>query len=82
MRPFFLAYFGFQIAFYLKLLLFISPGTDPRFAQANIDVTRRAGELTDEEVKKITTVMQKPTQYTIPWFLNRQRDYKNRKTIQ
>jgi len=44
--------------------------------KANVDLTKRAGELTKEEVEKIVTVMQHPTQFKIPnWFLNRQKDY-------
>ena len=51
--------------------------------KADIDVTKRAGELSEEEIEKVTTVMQNPTQYKIPdWFLNRQRDYKDGKTSQ
>ena len=63
-------------------------GVGRRFAflccrKADVDVSRRAGELTEEEIEKITTVMQNPTQYKIPdYFLNRQRDYKDGKTIQ
>jgi hypothetical protein len=35
----------------------------------------RAGELTSEELERIVTIIQNPTQYKIPsWFLNRQRD--------
>jgi ribosomal protein S13 len=35
----------------------------------------RAGELTTEELERIVTIMQNPTQYKIPeWFLNRQKD--------
>lgn len=34
-----------------------------------------AGELTTEELERIVTIIQNPTQYKIPsWFLNRQRD--------
>lgn len=34
-----------------------------------------AGELTSEELERIVTIIQNPTQYKIPtWFLNRQRD--------
>jgi ribosomal protein S13 len=35
----------------------------------------RAGELTTEELERIVTIIQNPTQYKIPeWFLNRQKD--------
>lgn len=41
-------------------------------ASANIST---AGELTSEELERIVTIIQNPTQYKIPsWFLNRQRD--------
>jgi small subunit ribosomal protein S18e len=34
-----------------------------------------AGELSPEELERIVTIIQNPTQYKIPiWFLNRQRD--------
>ncbi|KAL8370901.1 hypothetical protein RB595_000980 [Gaeumannomyces hyphopodioides] len=34
-----------------------------------------AGELTSEELERVVTILQNPTQYKIPaWFLNRQRD--------
>jgi small subunit ribosomal protein S18e len=34
-----------------------------------------AGEITSEELERIVTIIQNPTQYKIPsWFLNRQRD--------
>ncbi|KAK7828612.1 hypothetical protein U0070_007136 [Myodes glareolus] len=46
----------------------------------DIDLTKRAGELTEDEV---ITIMQNPRQYKIPdWFLNRQKDVKNRKYSQ
>ena len=41
--------------------------------KADIDLTKRAGELTKDEVKRVITIMQNPRQYKIPdWFLNRQ----------
>ncbi|KAG8004821.1 40S ribosomal protein S18, partial [Nibea albiflora] len=43
--------------------------------KADIDLNKRAGELTDEEVERVVTIMQNPRQYKIPdWFLNRQKD--------
>merc|ERR1712087_744690 len=40
--------------------------------KANVDITKRAGELSDEEVERIITVMSNPRHYKIPdWFLNR-----------
>ncbi len=48
--------------------------------KADIDLKKRAGELTEEEVEKIITIMQNPRQYKIPnWFLNRQKDIKDGK---
>ncbi|KAG7809310.1 hypothetical protein KL921_003307 [Ogataea angusta] len=43
--------------------------------KADVDLSKRAGELTQEELERIVTIMQNPTQYKIPaWFLNRQAD--------
>jgi len=43
--------------------------------KADVDLTKRAGECTDEEVEKIVTIILNPRQYKIPnWFLNRQKD--------
>ncbi|CAH8550122.1 unnamed protein product [Heterobilharzia americana] len=43
--------------------------------KADIDLNKRAGELTEDEVEKLITVMGNPRQYKIPdWFLNRQKD--------
>ena len=48
--------------------------------KADIDLTKRAGELSEEEIEKIVTIMQNPRQYKIPdWFLNRQKDIKDGK---
>eukprot|EP00493_Phyllostaurus_siculus_P011766 UN11933 len=58
-------------------------GVGRRFAsivlkKADIDATKRAGELSDEEVERVITIMQNPRQYKIPdWFLNRQKDIKD-----
>jgi ribosomal protein S13 len=42
-----------------------------------------AGELTTEELERIVTIIQNPTQYKIPtWFLNRQRDIVDGKDTQ
>uniref|UniRef100_H2W4G6 Small ribosomal subunit protein uS13 n=1 Tax=Caenorhabditis japonica TaxID=281687 RepID=H2W4G6_CAEJA len=63
-------------------------GVGRRFAfvccrKADIDVNKRAGELTEEDFEKIVTIMQNPSQYKIPnWFLNRQKDIKDGKTGQ
>merc|ERR1712200_340783 len=51
--------------------------------KADIEVTKRAGELSDEEVEKLITIMTNPRQYKIPdWFLNRQKDIKDGKFSQ
>ncbi|RMZ84400.1 hypothetical protein DV738_g751, partial [Chaetothyriales sp. CBS 135597] len=43
--------------------------------KADVDLNKRAGEITTEELERIVTIIQNPTQYKIPsWFLNRQRD--------
>ena len=45
---------------------------------AQVDIDRRAGDLTDEEIDKIQDIFAKPTDYGIPqWFLNRQRCIKD-----
>lgn len=46
-------------------------------------MNKRAGELTDDEVERVVTIMQNPRQYKIPdWFLNRQKDHKDGKYSQ
>lgn len=51
--------------------------------KADIDLTKRASELTVDEVKCVITIMQNPWQYKIPdWFLNRQKDIKDGKYSQ
>ncbi|KAJ5884677.1 hypothetical protein N7495_009187, partial [Penicillium taxi] len=51
--------------------------------KADVDLTKRAGELTTEELERIVTILQTPTQYKIPsWFLNRQRDITDGKDSQ
>lgn len=51
--------------------------------KADISSTKRAGELTEEEVEKLMAVMANPRQYKIPdWFLNRQKDIKDGKYSQ
>lgn len=43
--------------------------------KADVDLHKRAGELTQEELERIVQIMQNPTHYKIPaWFLNRQND--------
>ncbi|KAK9360494.1 40S ribosomal protein S18 [Lipomyces starkeyi] len=51
--------------------------------KADVDLTKRAGDLTVEELERIVTIIQNPTQYKIPaWFLNRQRDFVDGKDSQ
>ncbi|KAI0024951.1 ribosomal protein S13 [Xylariomycetidae sp. FL0641] len=51
--------------------------------KADVDLNKRAGELTSEELERIVTILQNPTQYKIPtWFLNRQRDITDGKNSQ
>lgn len=48
--------------------------------RADIDINKRAGELTNEELERLVNVMQNPRQYKIPdWFLNRQKDIRDGK---
>jgi len=51
--------------------------------KADVDMSKRAGELSEEEVERIVTIMNNPRQYKIPdWFLNRQKDIKDGKFSQ
>ena len=51
--------------------------------KADIDINKRAGELTNDEVDRIITIVQHPRQFKIPdWFLNRQKDVKDGKFSQ
>lgn len=63
-------------------------GCGRRFAalvckKAGVDPNQRAGELSEEEIEKLVTILTNPLQYKIPaWFLNRQRDIKDGKNSQ
>merc|ERR1712168_1543503 len=63
-------------------------GVGKRFAtqvckKADVDIAKRAGELTEEGVERVITIMQNPRQYKIPdWFLNRKKDIKDGKYSQ
>lgn len=51
--------------------------------KADIDLNKRAGELSNDELERVVTIMQNPRQYKIPdWFLNRQKDIKDGKYSQ
>ena len=58
-------------------------GVGRRFAKmvtvkAGIDPTRRAGELTEDEIKKIIDIISKPLEYDLPkWVVNRKKDPKD-----
>jgi len=63
-------------------------GIGRRFAnlilkKAEIDLHKRAGELTEEEIEALKTIISNPLQFNIPeWFLNNQRDHKDGKYSQ
>jgi len=51
--------------------------------KADIDMSKRAGELTNDELERLVTIVQNPRQYKIPdWFLNRQKDIRDGKYSQ
>ncbi|KAF9686950.1 hypothetical protein SADUNF_Sadunf02G0043400 [Salix dunnii] len=51
--------------------------------KADVDMNKRAGELSAEELDKLMTIVANPRQFKIPdWFLNRQKDYKDGKYSQ
>eukprot|EP00601_Ochromonadales_sp_CCMP2298_P018318 CAMPEP_0173271264 /NCGR_PEP_ID=MMETSP1143-20121109/716_1 /TAXON_ID=483371 /ORGANISM="non described non described, Strain CCMP2298" /LENGTH=148 /DNA_ID=CAMNT_0014207801 /DNA_START=14 /DNA_END=460 /DNA_ORIENTATION=+ len=51
--------------------------------KADVDITKRAGELTPEEVERLVTIIQNPLQFKIPeYFLNRQKDFTTGKYTQ
>lgn len=64
------------------------PGIGRRFSdlickKAEVNINKRAGELTADEIEKLVAVIQNPRQFKIPvWFLNRQKDFKTGKYSQ
>eukprot|EP00168_Porphyra_purpurea_P017583 TRINITY_DN613_c0_g1_i1.p1 TRINITY_DN613_c0_g1~~TRINITY_DN613_c0_g1_i1.p1 ORF type:complete len:250 (+),score=49.53 TRINITY_DN613_c0_g1_i1:111-752(+) len=51
--------------------------------KADVDLSKRAGMLSSEEIDRIVTIIQNPRQFKIPdWFLNRQKDFKDGKYSQ
>merc|ERR1712221_5714 len=51
--------------------------------KADIDMNKRAGELSEEEVERLVTIMQNSRQYKIPdYFLNRKKDIEDGKFSQ
>ncbi|KAI5400097.1 ribosomal 40S subunit protein S18A [Lathyrus oleraceus] len=63
-------------------------GIGRRFAnicckKADIDMNKRAGELSAAELDNLMTVVANPRQFKVPdWFLNRKKDYKDGKFSQ
>ena len=51
--------------------------------KADVDLNKRAGELTEEEIENIKAIISNPLQFNIPeWFLNNRKDRKDGKTYQ
>merc|ERR1712087_256319 len=51
--------------------------------KAEVDLNKRAGELTAEEVERLVTIVQNPRQFKMPdWILNRKKDVKDGKFSQ
>ena len=51
--------------------------------KADVDLNKRAGELSEEEVERLVTIISNPRQFKIPnWFLNRQKDIRDGKYSQ
>ena len=51
--------------------------------KAEIDMGKRAGELSAAELESIMVIVSNPRQFRIPdWFLNRQKNYKDGKYLQ
>ncbi|KAL9642890.1 hypothetical protein ABK040_010585 [Willaertia magna] len=49
--------------------------------KAEIPLTKRAGELSEEQLNKLQDIISNPEKYKIPaWFLNRRRDWKTNAT--
>lgn len=51
--------------------------------KAEVDIDRRAGTLSNEEIEKLVAIINNPKQFKVPdWFVNRQRDITTGKTTQ
>mmetsp|Transcript_9439 Transcript_9439/g.9502 ORF Transcript_9439/g.9502 Transcript_9439/m.9502 type:complete len:157 (-) Transcript_9439:362-832(-) len=49
--------------------------------KAEVDVNRRAGTLSNEEIEKLVAIISNPRQFKVPdWFVNRQKDIVTGKT--
>ncbi|KAI3868711.1 hypothetical protein MKX03_025961 [Papaver bracteatum] len=61
----------------------LSLSAPPRFSnivckKADVDMNKRAGELSAAELENLMTIVANPRQFKIPeWFLNRKKDYKD-----
>ncbi|EDL15495.1 mCG4355 [Mus musculus] len=75
---------GGEIAFAITAIKGVGRSYAPVvLGKADIDLTKRAGEPTEDEVERVITIMQNPRQYKIPdWFLTRQKDVKDGKCSQ
>jgi len=68
--------------------LTVIPGVGRRIAnlvckKAEINMHKRAGELTPDEIERMVAILQNPRQFKIPdWMLNRQRDRVDGKSSQ
>ena len=64
------------------------PGVGRRLAnilckKADVDMNKRAGQLSADEIEKLVACLANPKQMKIPdWMLNRRKDFKNGKTTQ
>eukprot|EP00274_Cyanoptyche_gloeocystis_P004047 CAMPEP_0196652544 /NCGR_PEP_ID=MMETSP1086-20130531/1887_1 /TAXON_ID=77921 /ORGANISM="Cyanoptyche gloeocystis , Strain SAG4.97" /LENGTH=109 /DNA_ID=CAMNT_0041983159 /DNA_START=45 /DNA_END=371 /DNA_ORIENTATION=+ len=51
--------------------------------KADVDLSKRAGELMPDEIDRIVTIIQNPLEFKIPpWMLNRKKDIKTGKFSQ
>merc|ERR1719194_137015 len=63
-------------------------GIGRRFAnivckKAEVDLNKRAGELNNDEIERLVTIIQNPRQFKVPdWMLNRKKDFKDGKYSQ
>ena len=57
--------------------------TDLVLKKAEVDRSKRAGQITEDELDRIQTTMTQPKNFKIPvWFLNRRRDWRDGKDMQ
>eukprot|EP00924_Labyrinthula_sp_SR-Ha-C_P008750 maker-scaffold_2-snap-gene-1.2-mRNA-1 protein AED:0.22 eAED:0.22 QI:0/0/0/1/1/1/2/0/137 len=72
----------------LRILNTNIDGIGRRFAnvickKAEVDMSKRAGELQPDEIERLVAIIQNPLNYKIPeWFLNRNKDIKTGKYSQ